>query len=166
VTTGVTLVVLLGILVLGGYYGAKSLFAPLPNPSSADKPSTTCKSTDVKKGQRLRASRVQVSVFNAGTRSGLAGATLAKLHNRGFRQGDVGNAPSDVKVKRAVVWTTDRHDPAARLVANQLGAGARVKFVGRDLGPGVDVIVGNNFHHLAKVKSFLIIKKSGSACLP
>jgi hypothetical protein len=165
VTTAVTLVVLVVILVLGGYYGAKALFAPIPNQSASSKPSPTCKKIDVKKGQKLRAREVQVSVFNAGTTPGLAQATLIKLHKRGFRRGDIGNAPSDVTVKRAQVWTTDRHDAAARLVAKQLGGGARVKFVDTNLGPGVDVVVGNNFHHLAKVKNFIVVKQSGSACL-
>ena len=110
--------------------------------------------------------QVQVSVYNAGTRAGLAQATLSKLHKRGFRNGDVGNAPSGTVVKRAQVWTTQRHDAAARLVAKQLGAGAPVRTVGKNLGPGVDVVVGNNFHQLAKVKNFLVVKRAGSACLP
>ena len=69
-------------------------------------------------------------------------------------------------MKRAQVWTTRRHDAAARLVAKQLGEGAPVKYVDKNLGPGVDVVVGNYFHNLAKVKPFLVVKRSGSACLP
>lgn len=166
VTTAVTLVVLVAILLLGGYYGTKALFKPLPGDNSSDKAASKCRTTDVKKGQKIRARQVQVSVFNAGTRAGLAESTLNKLRRRGFRPGDVGNAPSDAEVKRAQVWTTRRHDAAARLVAKQLGAGAPVKFSDRNLGPGVDVVVGNNFHKLARVKSFLVVKQSGSACLP
>lgn len=167
VTTAVTLIVLVAILLLGGYYGAKSLFAPLPGDKpSASSSSSACKNTDVKKGQKIRAGQVEVSVFNAGTRAGLAEETQDKLAKRGFRRGEVGNAPSDAEVKRAQVWTTRRHDAAARLVAKQLGAGAPVKFVDRNLGPGVDVVVGNKFHKLAHVKSFLVVKRAGSACLP
>ncbi len=165
-TTAVTLVVLVAILLLGGYYGAKSLFAPLPGDKPSASSSSACKNTDVKKGQRIRAAQVEVSVFNAGSRAGLAEQTQDKLAKRGFHRGEVGNAPSDAKVKRAQVWTTRRHDAAARLVAKQLGAGAPVKFVDRNLGPGVDVVVGNNFHKLAPVKSFLVVKRAGSACLP
>ena len=167
VTTGVTLVVLVAILLLGAYYGMKSLFAPLPGDDSSKGASTSkCTTTDVKKGEKIRAGQIQVSVYNAGTRAGLAQLTLTKLHKRGFRDGDVGNAPSGTVVKRAQVWTTRRHDAAARLVAKQLGAGAPVKHVDKNLGPGVDVVVGNNFHKLAHVKNFLVVKRSGSACLP
>jgi hypothetical protein len=164
-TTAVTLIVLVAILLLGGYYGAKSLFAPLPGDKPSASSSAGCKNTDVKKGQKIRARQVQVSVFNAGTRAGLAEQTQDKLHKRGFQRGEVGNAPSDAEVKRAQVWTTRRHDAAARLVAKQLGSGAPVKFVDRNLGPGVDVVVGNNFHHLAQVKSFIVVKRAGSACV-
>jgi hypothetical protein len=165
VTTAVTLVVLLAILVIGGYLGAKALFAPLPGDSS-NAATSNCKNTSVKKGEKIRAGEIQVSIYNAGTRSGLAEDTLVKLHKRGFRRGDVGNAPSGTKVKRAQVWTTRRHDAAARLVAKQLGYGAPVKYVDKNLGPGVDVVVGNYFHKLAPVKNFLIVKRPGSACLP
>ena len=165
-TTAVTLLVLVAILLLGGYYGAKALFKPLPGEDSSDNAASNCQNTSVRKGQKILARQIQVSVYNAGTRSGLADETLAKLHKRGFRRGDVGNAPSEAKVKRAQVWTTHRHDAAARLVAKQLGEGAPVKYVDKNLGPGVDVVVGNYFHHLAKVKNFSIVKRSGSACLP
>ncbi len=166
VTTTITLVVLLAILLLGAYYGTQALFKPLPGDDSSKSATSGCQNRDVKKGQKIRARQVQVSVYNAGTRSGLADETLDKLHKRGFRRGEVGNAPSDAEVKRAQVWTTRRHDAAARLVAKQLGEGAPVKYVDKNLGPGVDVVVGNYFHNLAKVKPFLVVKRSGSACLP
>jgi hypothetical protein len=160
-------VVLVGILLFGAFYGMKSLFAPLPGHNSSKGPTASkCTTTSLKKGQKIRAGQVQVSVYNAGTRGGLAQQTLSKLHKRGFRNGDVGNAPSGTVVKRAQVWTTQRHDPAARLVAKQLGAGAPVRTVRHNLGPGVDVVVGNNFHKLARVNNFLVVKRAGSACLP
>jgi hypothetical protein len=163
-TTGVTLLVLLVILVAGGLYGLNSLFKPLPG----DKPtaSSGCDRTNVKKGQRIRARQVQVSVFNAGTRSGLADETLSAFLARGFRKGEAGNAPTGSKVKRAQVWTTQRNDAAARLVAKQLGPTTKVHVVGTALGPGVDVLVGNRFGHLAKVTRVLVVKKPSAACLP
>jgi hypothetical protein len=163
-TTAVTLLVLLGILVAAGLYGLDSLLKPLPGDSS--KETAGCSTTRVKKGERIRAHQVQVSVFNAGTRSGLADETLGALRARGFRKGEAGNAPSGSKVKRAQVWTTQRHDAAARLVALQLGAKTKVRFVDTDLGPGVDVVVGNGFDKLAKAKRVLVVKKKGAACLP
>ena len=65
----------------------------------------------------LQRGEVQVSVFNAGTRNGLAGQTLDTLEAAGFRAGDAGNAPSSAEVRRALVWTTQPNDYSARLVA-------------------------------------------------
>ncbi len=164
VTTGVTLLVLLGILVAGGLYGLDALFKPLPGDSSGK--AAGCSTTSIKKGQRIRAHQVQVSVFNAGTRSGLADETLGALRARGFRKGEAGNAPSGSKVKRVQVWTTQRNDAAARLVAQQFGRATKVRFVDTDLGPGVDVVVGNRFGKLVKAKRVLVVKKPAAACLP
>jgi hypothetical protein len=148
VTTGVTLVVLL--LVLGGMaiYGVKAALAPLPGDgSSKDKP---CSATEKEVKQFLRRSEVQVSVFNAGTRGGLAGQTLDKIEAAGFVAGNAGNAPRSAQVRRAVVWTTQPNDPSAKLVALALGRGTRIEVTETDLGPGVDVLVGNSFGGLAK----------------
>jgi hypothetical protein len=170
VTTAVTLLVLIGILVAGGILGLKSLFAPLPATNNTQaRPSASCDPTAIRKGQRIRARQVQVSVFNAGDRTGLAGLTMAKLHHRGFRTGRVGNAPSDAGVRRVQVWTTRRDDVAARLVARQFGRHTRVRFVDTDLGPGVDVVVGNHFRGLVKASrspSSVRAHQRTSACLP
>jgi hypothetical protein len=167
ITTGITLVVLVVLLVIAGVYGVKALLAPLPGDEPSTTSATSCSATDVKKGQKIRTRQVQVSVFNAGNRSGLAAETLGRFRARGFRAGTVGNAPSGISVRRAQVWTTQHNDVAARLVARQLGGGARVKQVDTDLGPGVDVLVGNGFHRLAAhAKSFLVLKNPKSACLP
>jgi LytR cell envelope-related transcriptional attenuator len=148
VTTGVTLLVL--VLVLGGMaiYGVKAALAPLPGDSSSkDKP---CSATEKEVKQFLRRSEVQVSVFNAGTRGGLAGQTLDKIEAAGFVAGNAGNAPRSAQVRRAVVWTTQPNDPSAKLVALALGRGTRIEVTETDLGPGVDVLVGNSFGGLAK----------------
>jgi hypothetical protein len=146
-TTGITLVVL--VLVLGGMavYGVKHALAPLPGGSSAKKP---CSKTEKQLKQFLRRGDVQVSVFNAGTRSGLAGQTLEKIEAAGFRAGNAGNAPRSAVVRRAIVWTTVPDDPSARLVALAMGRGTRVEVTATDLGPGIDVLVGNRFRGLDK----------------
>jgi hypothetical protein len=164
VRTGITLLVLLGLLLLGGAYGLHALFAPLP--STKTTATTDCRTTSVKKGQRIRAGQVQVSVFNGGTRPGLADETLGALGQRGFQMGEAGNAPSGAKVKVAKVWTTQRHDAAAELVARQFGPSIKVFHVKADLGAGVDVLVGDDFRHLVKAKRGLVVGKPSSACLP
>ena len=166
-TTAVTLLVLVCILALGLLVGVRTLFAPLPGSDKATAtPSPSCSPKTVKKGQRIRSTQVQVSVFNGGTRSGLADETMRLLARRGFTQGDVGNAPTDAKVGRVRVLTTEKNDMAAALVARQFGRTTRVIVTATDLGPGIDVIVGNKFGKLAKAKRVLVARSSSSVCVP
>lgn len=165
-TTGVTLLVLLGILAIGLVVGARTLFSPLPGSDPTASVSPTCTTTTVKKGQRVFARQVQVSVFNAGTRSGLAGDTLAALARRGFKKGRTGNAPEGSKVKVAQVWTSQRNDTAARLVARQFGAKIKVFLKDGNLGPGVDVVVGDRFDKLAKATKSVVARRASSVCVP
>jgi hypothetical protein len=151
VTTAETMLVLCGILVLGAVWGWKSLFAEVPKASFTPvQPSPSCTPEHVQKGQRVRSTQVRVSVYNSGNRSGLADRTLAKLANRGFKIGEVGNAPDRVEVRRVEVWAPDKKNVQARLVAIQFGRHTKIRVTEKNLGPGVDVIVGNDLEHLSK----------------
>jgi hypothetical protein len=165
-TTAVTMLVLLAILAAGALWGARALFAPLPSADPTAEASPDCVTRSVRKGQRITATQVQVSVYNAGTRAGLADETMASLTLRGFKPGDVGNAPETSRVKVAQVWTTERTDTAAKLVARQFGPRIKVRRVAVDLGPGVDVVVGNGLGKLAKAKRSIVASKASSVCLP
>lgn len=164
-TTGITLLVLIGILAAGAWIGTQSLFAPLPGEESAD-PAPRCAIKALRKGQRISTRQVVVSVFNAGTRAGLADETMGALTNRGFDRGTTGNAPAGSGVKVAQIWTTRRTDAAARLVAQQFGPAIKVKIKRVDLGPGVDVVVGNDFRKLAAAKRTTVVRNTQRACLP
>lgn len=167
VTTAVTMFVLVGLLVLGAVWGWRSLFAELPvTDVVAEEPTPTCVVKTVDAGEKIRSEQIRVSVFNAGGRSGLAGRTLDALMERGFLPGDVGNAPSDVKVRKVAVWSTEENDAEARLVARQFGPKVKVRFSDEDLGAGVDVIVGNDFNRLAKAPRSLTIKNPVEVCEP
>jgi hypothetical protein len=145
-TTAVTLVVLVLVLAGMGVLGYKTLTSPLPGGSTAKK---KCAGAEKQVRGYLKRSEVQVSVFNAGTRAGLAGTTLEKVEAAGFRAGNAGNAPKSVEVRRALVWTTKPHDRAALLVARAFGRHTRVEVTRTDLGPGIDVLVGNRFTGLS-----------------
>jgi LytR cell envelope-related transcriptional attenuator len=166
ITTAITLVLLCGILVLGLVVGYKSLFSPLPGSDTTPSanPTRSCTSPQGK-GNRVRTSQVQVSVFNGGTRSGLAGTTLHQLARRGFQKGDVGNAPANAKVKHVQVWTTEKHDAAAKLVALQFGDKTKIQVKKTDLGPGVDVVVGDGYHGLVAAPRVLKVGKAQRLCL-
>lgn len=165
IVSAVTLMALIGILVLGAVLGWRSLFAPLPDSDGAAEPAPSCTTRLLEAGQRLRSRQVQVSVFNASNRSGLAGETLDKLLNRGFVAGEAGNAPSDLDVRRVEVWSTVEDDPHARLVARQFGRGVRIRFSDEDLGPGVDVIVGDRFGGLAKAPRAIRVEQEREVCV-
>ena len=145
VTTAVTLLVLL--VVLGGMavFGYRALTSPLPGGAADD---DACSEVEKEVQGFLKRSEVQVSVFNAGTKEGLAGTTLEKVEEAGFRAGNAGNAPTSAEVRRAVVWTTEPNDPAAALVARAFGKRTTVEVTETDLGPGIDVLVGNRFNGL------------------
>jgi hypothetical protein len=147
VTTAVTLLVLLVVLGAMAVYGFKAATAPFPG-SASSSGKQTC--SDAEKNVRTSISRkdVQVSVFNASTRSGLAGQTLAKVEAAGYRAGNAGNAPANAKVRIAEVWTTKQDDAAAKLVALSFGKNTKVVVTSTDLGPGIDVLVGNRFSRL------------------
>jgi hypothetical protein len=145
ITTAVTLLVLVLVLVGMAIVGFRQLTAPLP---SIRTEAEACTGAEKEVRGFLRRSEVQVSVFNAGSIGGFAGATLERVERAGFRAGNAGNAPTSAEVRRAVVWTTEPDDPAAALVAQALGRRTKVEVTETDLGPGVDVIVGNRFKGL------------------
>lgn len=159
------MLVLIGILVAGAWIGTQSLFAPLPGEETAES-TPDCATKALRRGQRISTRQVVVSVFNAGTRAGLADETMGVLANRGFDKGSVGNAPAGSRVKVAQIWTTRRKDAAARLVALQFGPAIKVKIKRVDLGPGVDVVVGNDFRKLAAAKRTIVVRNRQTACLP
>lgn len=161
ITTAVTLVVLCGILALGAYAGYRSLFAPIPRKPTAQ-PSATCSKHSVPKGELIRAGAVTVSVFNAGDRAGLASRTLAALTKRGFAGGEVGNA--QVKLRFVQVWTRHKHHAAATLVARQFGTHTLIRVTRRNLGPGVDVVVGNDFKGLRKAPHSIVVHTRQRVC--
>lgn len=166
VTSAITMLVLVAILVLGVMVGVNALFAPLPeDPEPVASPSPTCAQKTVKKGQRLRSRQVVVSVYNGGTRAGLADKTMRALAKRGFKQGEIGNAPPEVEVAKVRVFAAERNDQAARLVARQFGRNITVDVVDSDIGPGVDVVVGNDFDELVKARKVIVAKRSSSVCV-
>ncbi|MFV0134975.1 LytR C-terminal domain-containing protein [Streptomyces sp. HMX87] len=96
--------------------------------------------------------RITVNVLNATTRSGLAQQTADELKKRGFRVGDVANAPKeyDKKVEGAGVLL----GPAAALktslpvLGTQLPA-AELRTDAARKGGAVDLIIGEGFKGLA-----------------
>jgi len=148
--TAVTLLVLVGLVGVGGYYGYKALFAPVEDDAVTASPGGRSCEDGLRKGETVRTRDVTVTVLNAGSRSGLAGQVQERLVGRGFLAGTTDNAPDGTSVRFVRVLAPSKKDPAARLVAAQFGKGTYIQRSRDDLGPGVDVIVGDRFRGLAK----------------
>jgi len=148
-TTGATLAGLVVVLCVMAVWGYHAATAPVSDngPTSTSK-TPTCSPDQQTVSQYLRRSEVTVSVYNAGRRAGRAQETMDLLERAGFKVGAVGNAPEGVKVQRAAVYTTKADDPAAELVARALGGSTEVVHGDEDLGPGVDVMIGDKFTRL------------------
>ncbi|MER7179815.1 LytR C-terminal domain-containing protein [Streptomyces hyaluromycini] len=109
-------------------------------------PAAGARSADVPKP-----AQITVNVYNATTRAGLAKDTADELKKRGFKIGDIGNAPArfDKKVKGTAILL----GPASALktslpvLATQVTAADQRTEAGRK-GAAVDLILGNAFKTL------------------
>src|SRR3954463_14231225 len=87
--TPITLVVLLGILAGGAWWGWNSLTRSTAEPNCVvQKPPNS----------RLVPKQVVVNVYNGGAKAGTAARTAAELKRRGFNIGRVANEPNGDKV--------------------------------------------------------------------
>jgi hypothetical protein len=134
---------LAGTLVFATVVGWKAVMAPMPGLSASE----SCHIEDLE--QTMRIGDVQVSVYNASTEAGLAGEYMTALTDRGFREGSLGNTEADVRTVEIRSSTQD--SPEARLVAKQFGRDVEAIYSDTDLGPGVDVILGNRVQRLRRV---------------
>ncbi|HET6693725.1 MAG TPA: LytR C-terminal domain-containing protein [Pedococcus sp.] len=162
--SAITTLVLLGVLVVFALVGWRTVTAPGPWSGASGPTADDCVS-GLAKGDLVRTTDITVSVYNAGTRSGLAGRTQEQLAARGFLTGDLGNAPDDLgDVRRVTVLAASPSDPAAMLVARQFGKGTRVQKYADDLGSGVEVVVGDRYDGLSKAPRRMRAQADGSGC--
>ncbi|WP_416973695.1 LytR C-terminal domain-containing protein [Streptomyces sp. 4F14] len=96
--------------------------------------------------------QITVNVFNATTRSGLAKTTADELKKRGFKVGQVGNAPAQFDKKVAgtgvLVGLPTASGTSLPVLGVQLpGAQRRMDAARKDAS--VDLIIGNAFKSLA-----------------
>jgi hypothetical protein len=150
--SAVTLTVLGVLVVFAAVWGWRGLTEPLPE----DDPGAICEDTAVAAGGEVRRDQVVVSVFNGSDRSGLASSTMAQLAERGFVEGDVGDAPLPAATTQ--IWSSEPTNPAVLLVKQQF---KKAKIVtGDPLGVGVVVVVGAKFQALKKKQVESVLAES------
>jgi hypothetical protein len=159
--SAVTIAVLGLLLVVAAAWGWFAATAPLP----AKVDTSICVPRTVDSGTKVFPEDVTVSVFNGGTREGLAGRTMQLFSDRGFAEGNSGNVTPEPPVRVAAIWTEEPTSPAVRLVASRLGP--KVDVERRDApGAGVAVVVGDGFRHLVKGRRTVVAKEDTEICSP
>ena len=156
-----TIGVLCGLLVLGGLWGWSAVTAPFPGKAAAP----VCENRPVSKGDKIFPAQVVVSVYNAGSRFGLAGRTMELFTGQGFQEGDIADAPGKSKVPFVQIWTTDPHNPAVRLVESRFGPAHKV-VKKKGPGSGITVVVGDGFTKLRKGPHFVVARADAVICSP
>ncbi len=159
--SGLTLLGLAALVVLGGLWGWSALTQPFPGKTTPPK----CVATIVQPGERVFPGQVTVSVLNASGRDRLASRTMAEFVDAGFAEGDTGNAPRRAEVARAAIWAPTPASPDVRLVASRLGPATRVV---RREGPGVGVtvLVGDRYEELVRGQRSVRAAQETEICSP
>ena len=156
VRTPLTLLVLLGVLAYGAWWGYTNVLKPLPPPAP-----DPCVQQKVVKGQ-LNANQVTVSVFNGGTRRGLAGDVGRALREKGFKLQRTTNTAE--KVGATVIIGASAKNPEVLLVTGFF-RGAVIK-ADKRRDRSVDVLVGDRYGGFNKNAKTTISVKSPTVCLP
>lgn len=159
VRSAITLTVLCLVLVVAALWGWRAATEPLP--AKVDTP--ICVEKTFSSGAKVFPQDVTVSVYNAGTRSGLAGRTMQQLTDAGFAEGISGNVKADVPVVQ--IWTLEPENPAVKLVASRLGNDVDVERRNPP-GVGVAVVVGDGFVDVVDGAKSVIVTSDAEICSP
>ena len=166
-TSAATLAVLSVLCLLALLFGISALSSDLPDDPIVETPDATCVDQEITAGAKVRPADVLVSVYNGGTRSGVASKTMSTLQIRGFAAGKTGNE-KDVKVKRVQVWGNPSN-PAVQLVAAQFGDDVTITAGRTSTDPsteGVVVVIGDDFGKLGKKVGSVTAEADATICSP
>ena len=155
VRTPVTLLILLGVLMWGAWWGYTNILAPVPKI-----PPPPCVEQTLAKGQ-LKASQVIIKVYNGGDRRGLAGDVGRSLRNKGFKVTLTTNTVE--KISKTVIVGANAKNPEV-LFVRSFFKDSVVRADKRNDG-SVDVLVGNKYGGFNKDAKATYTIKSKTACL-
>ncbi|MDX6235212.1 MAG: hypothetical protein QOG10_27, partial [Kribbellaceae bacterium] len=137
--TPITMVVLIGILVGGGWWGWKSLTESTADPNCVQQKLPN---------NRLVPTQVVLNVYNGGAPAGTAAETAAALAKRGFNIGKVMNEPNGGKTAVIAVRGATAKAPEVLLAAGQLSQKASVVADNRP-DHTVDIVLGKGYTKLS-----------------
>ena len=168
-TSAATLGVLFVLCLLGLVFGLKALTSDLPNDPIVKDPKASCVDQEITAGTKVRPADVMVSVYNGGTRSGVASKTMSALQIRGFAAAKTDNE-SNSDVKRVQVWG-DPSNPAVQLVAAQFGSATKISSdhepaAGTSSELGVVVVIGDGFTKLGPKVGSVTAEEDATICSP
>ena len=159
--SAITLSVLGLLVVVAAVWGWSAATKPLP--AKVDTP--LCVNESIAAGTKVFPQDVTVSVYNAGTREGLAARTMQLFTDSGFAEGTSGNVAAKERVTTAEIWTLEPDNPAVQLVASRLGNDVDIER--RDPpGVGVVVVVGDGFEDLTKGSRAVTAEDDAKICSP
>jgi hypothetical protein len=156
VRTPVTLLILLGVLLYGAWWGYHNVIAPIPPP--APQP---CVTQSIAKGQ-LKSNQVTVSVYNGGDRKGLAADVGRALRGKGFKV--LRTANTEENVQKTVIIGADAKSPEVVFVKSFFKDS--VVRTDKRVDHSVDVLVGNKYAGFNKGAKTTYEVKSRTVCLP
>jgi len=156
VRTPLTLLILLGLLCYGAYWGWTRVVAdPLPAPQPS------CVPQRVEKG-KLSTNQVTVNVFNGGKVRGLAGDVANDLKDRGYKTAKVTDTQETITT--TVIVGANVNNPEVKLVLSFFKkAKARAD---RRTDRSVDVLVGDKYSGFDKGAKTSISVAAKTVCLP
>lgn len=154
--TPVILLLLLGFLLWGAWWGYRNVMAP-PLPPKV----TPCVTTSV--GQKLASWRVTVNVYNGGPTRGAANTVAKQLKTRGFKVQNVAN--TDQRITTTVIVGRSADDPATKMVQGFFPKSTIKTDPQRGDGQ-VDVYIGTQYGGFNAKAPNLIAVPDGNACLP
>jgi hypothetical protein len=155
VRTPVTLLLLLGVLMWGAWWGYNNILAPVPKI-----PPPPCVEQTLAKGE-LKSSQVIIKVYNGGDRRGLAGDVRRQLQGKGFKVTVAAN--TNEKISKTVIVGANAKNPEV-LFVKSFFKDAVVRADKRNDG-SVDVLVGNKYRGFNKNARTTYIIKGKTACL-
>lgn len=151
------MVILLGILAGGGWWGWKSLINSSAEPTCVEQKLAN---------NRLVPKQVVLNVYNGGAKAGSAQRVADALKKRGFNISKIANEPKGDKIDVVSIRGASETAPEMLLVAGQLNQKALLIGDGRT-DHTVDLVIGAGFGSV-KLKGLpsVTVAPNANVCLP